>query len=98
VLSVVREAVALVQWNPFKRVAMRLFKIDVKSAVTSCDEHAILAECEREEDVVKKNYRDALNKELSADVRAVIGRQYQGIVLNHDRICNLHDRYAAANS
>jgi uncharacterized protein (TIGR02284 family) len=90
--------VALVQWNPFKRVAMRIFKIDVKSAVTSCDEHAILAECEREEEVVKKNYRDALNKELSADVRAVIGRQYQGVVLNHDRICNLHDRYAAANS
>jgi uncharacterized protein (TIGR02284 family) len=98
VLSVVREAVALVQWNPFKRVAMRLFKIDVKSAVTFRDNHAILAESEREEDVVKKNYRDALDKELPADARGVAERQYQGVVQNHDRIRDLRDQYAAANS
>jgi len=72
--------------------------VDVKSAVTSRDDHAILAECERGEDVAKKNYRDALDKELPADVRVVIERQYQGVVQYHDRIRVLRDQYAAAKS
>jgi uncharacterized protein (TIGR02284 family) len=72
--------------------------VDVKSAVTGRDDHGILAECERGEDVAKKNYRDALDKELPADVRAVVERQYQGVIQNHDRIRDLRDQYAAAKS
>lgn len=70
--------------------------VDVKAAVSHRTDHAILAECERGEDVAKKSYRDALDKELPADVRAVVERQYQGVIENHDRIRDLRDQYAAA--
>jgi uncharacterized protein (TIGR02284 family) len=70
--------------------------VDVKSAVAHRTDHAILSECERGEDVAKKNYREALDKELPADVRAIVERQYQGVIENHDRIRNLRDQYAAA--
>jgi uncharacterized protein (TIGR02284 family) len=72
--------------------------VDVKSAVTGHSDHAILAECERGEDAAKKNYREALDKDLPADIRAVVERQYQGVVENHDRIRDLRDQYAAAKS
>jgi uncharacterized protein (TIGR02284 family) len=70
--------------------------VDVKAAVSHRTDHAILAECERGEDVAKKNYRDALDKELPADVRAAVERQYQGVIENHDRIRDLRDQYAPA--
>ncbi len=72
--------------------------VDVKSAVTHRTDHAILSECERGEDVAKKNYRNALDKELPADIRAIVERQYQGVVQNHDRIRDLRDQYASAKS
>jgi uncharacterized protein (TIGR02284 family) len=67
----------------------------VKAAVTHPDDHAVLAECEKGEDVAKKHYRDALDKELPADIRALVETQYQGVVQNHDRIRDLRDQYAA---
>lgn len=70
--------------------------VDVKAAVSHRTDHAILAECERGEDVAKKNYREALDKELPADVRATVERQYQGVIQNHDRIRDLRDQYASA--
>jgi uncharacterized protein (TIGR02284 family) len=70
--------------------------VDVKAAVSHRTDHAILAECERGEDVAKKNYREALDKELPADVRAAVERQYQGVIQNHDRIRDLRDQYASA--
>ena len=69
---------------------------DVKSAVAGRDDHSILADCEKGEDVAKKHYHDALDKELPADVRIVVEKQYQGVLLNHDRIRDLRDQYAAA--
>lgn len=69
--------------------------MQVKSAVTSQDDHAILAEVERGEDAAKKNYRQALDKELPADVRALVEKQYQGVLRNHDVIRDLRDKYAA---
>jgi uncharacterized protein (TIGR02284 family) len=68
--------------------------VDVKSALSSRDNHAILAECERGEDVAKKRYREALDKELPADIRALIELQFQGVIQNHDRIRDLRDQYA----
>jgi len=70
--------------------------VDVKAAMSHRTDHAILDECERGEDVAKKNYREALDKELPADVRAVVERQYQGVIQNHDRIRDLRNQYAAA--
>ncbi|HYS68491.1 MAG TPA: PA2169 family four-helix-bundle protein [Paraburkholderia sp.] len=71
--------------------------VDVKSAVTNRSDHAILVECERGEDVAKKHYHDALEKDLPLDVRAIVERQYQGVLQNHDRVRDLRDQYAAAN-
>jgi uncharacterized protein (TIGR02284 family) len=68
--------------------------VDVKSALSSRDNHAILAECERGEDVAKKRYREALDKDLPADVRALVELQFQGVIQNHDRIRDLRDQYA----
>lgn len=68
--------------------------MQVKSAVTSHDEHAILEEVERGEDAAKKNYRQALDKDLPADVRALVEKQYQGVLQNHDRIRDLRNQYA----
>jgi uncharacterized protein (TIGR02284 family) len=68
--------------------------VDVKSALSTRDNHAILAECERGEDVAKKRYRDALDKDLPADIRALVELQFQGVIQNHDRIRDLRDQYA----
>jgi uncharacterized protein (TIGR02284 family) len=69
--------------------------VDVKSAVTSRSDYDILAECEKGEDVAKKRYHDALEKDLPIDVRAIVERQYQGVLQNHDRVRDLRDQYKA---
>ncbi|HYD79040.1 MAG TPA: PA2169 family four-helix-bundle protein [Paucimonas sp.] len=66
--------------------------IDIKSAVTGHDDHAILAECERGEDIAVKSYRNALEKVLPAEVRNVVERQYQGVLRNHDQVKALRDQ------
>ncbi|WJF89134.1 PA2169 family four-helix-bundle protein [Paraburkholderia bonniea] len=69
---------------------------DVKAAVTGRSDHDILAECEKGEDVAKKHYREALEKDLPSDVRTLVDRQFQGVLQQHDRIRDLRDQYAAA--
>ena len=53
------------------------------------DEAAVLAECERGEDVAKKAYEEALAKDLPADIRSTVERQYQGVRQHHDRVRQL---------
>lgn len=65
--------------------------VDLKSLITGKSEQAVLNECERGEDVAKKNYSEALEKALPADVREVVERQYQGVLRNHDQIKALRD-------
>ncbi|MNQ86427.1 hypothetical protein D3C85_1016200 [compost metagenome] len=60
--------------------------VDLKSLVTGKDEEAILNECERGEDVAKKHYAEALHHQLPTDVRAMVQRQYEGVLRNHDQI------------
>lgn len=72
--------------------------VDVKAAVTNRSDHAILVECERGEDAAKKHYREALEKDLPADIREVVERQYKGVLENHDKIRALRDQYATAKS
>jgi uncharacterized protein (TIGR02284 family) len=72
--------------------------VDIKSAVTSRDDLAILEECERGEDVAKAKYRKALEESLPEDIRTVVQRQYDGVVQNHDQIRDLRDRYRATKS
>jgi uncharacterized protein (TIGR02284 family) len=68
--------------------------IDLKAALTSGDEHAILSECERGEDSAVAEYRDALeHDDLPANVRSVIRQQYMGVQAAHDRVRDLRDRF-----
>ncbi|MBV9202521.1 MAG: PA2169 family four-helix-bundle protein [Alphaproteobacteria bacterium] len=60
--------------------------VDIKSTITGMDEAAVLAECERGEDVAKRTYEQALAKDLPADVRTIVERQYQGVRQHHDRV------------
>ncbi|PYI87741.1 MAG: aldehyde dehydrogenase [Verrucomicrobia bacterium] len=72
--------------------AMHRAWIDLKSAVTSGDDHAILAECERGEDSAMKEYRDAMEKEeLSSPIRQIVSRQFTEVQNAHDRIKQLRD-------
>lgn len=50
------------------------------------DDRAILVECERGEDVVKRAYEDVLKNDLPVDIRIFVARQYKGMRENHDRI------------
>jgi uncharacterized protein (TIGR02284 family) len=70
--------------------------INLKSAVTGGNDHAILAECERGEDSAVEEYEKAINDGLSAPVREIVSRQYEEIKKAHDHIKNLRD--AAKNS
>ena len=60
--------------------------VDIKSAIMGKDDASVLAECERGEDVAKSSYQRALEKDLPADIRAVVERQYHGVLQNHDKV------------
>jgi uncharacterized protein (TIGR02284 family) len=65
--------------------------INLKSAVTKGDDHAILAECERGEDSAVEQYRKAMEDDLLGPFREIISGQYTDIISAHDRIRNLRD-------
>ena len=71
--------------------------VDIKSAVMGKDDAAVLAECERGEDVAKESYQRALKKDLPADVRSIVERQYQGVLEHHDMVRSL-EKGAKASS
>jgi len=65
--------------------------INLKSAVTSGDDHAILSECERGEDSAVKEYEKALNDDLSPSLHEIVSSQYSEVKNAHDRIRTLRD-------
>jgi uncharacterized protein (TIGR02284 family) len=72
--------------------AMHRTWINLKSAITSGDDHAVLAECERGEDSAVAEYKKAMEVEdLSAPVRETISRQFTDVKNAHDRIKALRD-------
>ena len=71
--------------------------VDIKSAIMGKDDAAVLAECERGEDVAKSSYEKALKKDLPPNIRAMVERQFQGVVQHHDRVRAL-ERAAKARS
>jgi uncharacterized protein (TIGR02284 family) len=67
--------------------------INLKSALTSGDDHAILAECERGEDSAVAEYRKAIeDKDLSSPLRDIVSRQYTDVKAAHDRVKALRDQ------
>lgn len=70
--------------------------INLKSAITNQDDHAILAECERGEDSAVSEYKKAMEEELPSTLREIISRQYTDVKAAHDRVKALRD--ASKNS
>lgn len=60
--------------------------INLKSAITGKNEEAIIAECVRGEEHALHVYEDALQKDLPAETRTMIERQYRGVVENLERV------------
>jgi len=65
--------------------------IDLKSAFLSEDNHAVLSEAERGEDAAKKAYKEALEEELPAPLRAIITAQAKAVQEAHDEVKALRD-------
>jgi uncharacterized protein (TIGR02284 family) len=66
--------------------------IDLKAALTSKDNKAVLNECERGEDYAKKAYQTTLKaQDLPSNLKSVIEKQYQGVTEAHDKIKSLRD-------
>lgn len=65
--------------------------VNVKTAVTSQDDLAVLEECERGEDSALKSYQKALENPLPPEVARLVLHQYEGVRENHDRIKALRD-------
>ena len=71
--------------------------INLKAAVTGKNEEAIINECERGEEHAAHVYEDALQKDLPLDTRAIVERQYRGVVENLERVRALsRDRSTSA--
>jgi uncharacterized protein (TIGR02284 family) len=90
------EAISLGENNPENTSstagAIHRAWINLKSAITSQDDRAILAECERGEDSAVSEYKKAMEeKELSSPIRDTISRQYTDVKSAHDRIRELRD-------
>lgn len=74
--------------------AMHRAWINVKSAVTNRDRHAILAEAERGEDSAVAAYKDAREKDLPAPIKEIVSRQSAEVKAAHDKVRALRDTAA----
>jgi uncharacterized protein (TIGR02284 family) len=72
--------------------------IVLKGVLTGHSEHQILEETERGEDLSVSRYKEALAKELPAQVRSVLQEQYNQVQQAHDRIRTLRDSTGRATS
>ena len=70
------------------------FWVNIRSSIAGMDEHAILDECERGEDTAKRAYENALQEDLPADVRTLIGKQYREVKMNHDSVRDMRNAMA----
>jgi len=66
--------------------AMHRGWVAVRGTLSGYSDQAMLDECERGEDTAKARYKEALSKALPADVQAIVQRQYDGVLRNHDQI------------
>jgi len=71
--------------------AMHRAWINLKSAVTSGDDKAILSEVERGEDSAVHEFQDAVNDGLTGHVREIVSHQFGEIKSAHDRVRQLRD-------
>jgi uncharacterized protein (TIGR02284 family) len=70
--------------------------INLKEALSRNEDSAVVNEAEAGEDAAKKAYSEALAKPLPADVKAVVQKQYDGVLEAHNTVRDLkHARQAA---
>ena len=69
--------------------------INLRTAVTSKDERAVLSECERGEDHAVKVYREAVAKPLPDSVRSLVERQSAEVGAAHASMRALRDAQKA---
>jgi uncharacterized protein (TIGR02284 family) len=67
--------------------------INIKAVVTGKDEAAIVAECERGEEIAVRNYEEALDRTLPVETREVVERQYLQVREAHDHLQALKQGY-----
>lgn len=72
--------------------------INIKSVVTGKDDHSILSEAERGEDVAKKAYTDAVAMNLPSNVATVVQKQSQEVKQAHDKVRDLRDAGKSATA
>jgi uncharacterized protein (TIGR02284 family) len=72
--------------------------IDLKSAITGGSEESILNECERGEDSAKDAYKDALEKNLPANIADVVRQQASAVQAAHNRVRELRNAESRAAS
>ena len=66
--------------------ALHRFWINLRSTLAGMDEPAILDECARGEDAAKRAYEEALKKDLPADIRLLVEKQYGEVKATHDSV------------
>jgi uncharacterized protein (TIGR02284 family) len=72
--------------------AMHREWMELRATLESNDTHAILAECERGEDVAVLAYAEALRTpDIDVQSREIIQRHYEQVQAAHDRIRQLRD-------
>lgn len=65
--------------------------MDLRTAISTNDRYAILAECERGEDAAVAAYRKAMESDLPPEYESIVQLQYEDILRTHDRIKALRD-------
>jgi uncharacterized protein (TIGR02284 family) len=65
---------------------------DIKSAITGKDDHAILTEAERGEDVAKTTFEQALTETLPVSAQTLVQQQSAKVRQAHDAVRDLRDR------
>jgi uncharacterized protein (TIGR02284 family) len=71
--------------------------LDIKSAITGKDDHAIAAEAERGEDSAKAAYEAALKETLPASAQTMVQQQAAQVRQAHDYVRDVRDRAKVAH-
>jgi len=71
--------------------------VDIEAALSGKDPRVILAEIEAAEEVAEKRYREALEKDLPSEIRAIVERQYTGLQEKLNIVRELKTRYLSSS-
>lgn len=65
--------------------------INIKSAITTRNDHTILSECERGEDSAVAEYKRAMEANIPGPLSDIVSRQYTDVKAAHDHVRSLRD-------